>query len=138
MINDFIVKMNDALSREYAAAIQYIQHAAVLDGFYTPFSAEILAHADEEFGHAKKLSDHINYIGGIPAALSAPSFSASDNVRMLQQDLTGENEAIAIYKELITMARGMDDYSSELILMEILTDEQDHANFLETILQLQK
>jgi len=138
MINDFIVKMNNALEREYAAGIQYIQHAAVLNGVYTAYAPEILVHADEEFGHAKKLSDHINYLGGIPAALSAPSFSASDNARMLQQDLTGENEAIAIYKELIAMARAANDYGSELILMEILTDEQDHANFLETILQVVK
>jgi bacterioferritin len=138
MTNDFIVKMNDALAREYAAAIQYIQHAAVLDGFYTAYDAEILVHADEEFGHAKKLSDHINYLGGIPVALSAPAFTASDNQRMLQQDLTGENEAIAIYKELIAMARAVNDYCSEIILMEILTDEQDHANFLETILQVVK
>jgi bacterioferritin len=138
MTNDFIVKLNDALAREYAAAIQYIQHAAVLDGFYTPFSAEILVHADEEIGHAKKLSDHINYLGGIPSALTAPTYTASDNARMLQQDLTGENEAIVLYKELVAMARGMNDYGSEIILMEILEDEQDHANFLETILQLVK
>jgi bacterioferritin len=138
MNNDFIVALNEDLALEYAAALQYIQHAAMVDGLYTPFAAELLAHADDEIGHAKTLSSYINYIGGIPVAKSTDTFTASDNVRMLQQDLAAENDAVMRYKQRIAQARAMGEYGAEAILLEILADEEHHANDLETFLSVQK
>lgn len=39
-MNAFIVKINLALSKEYAAFVQYTQHAATLSGVYFAFQKD--------------------------------------------------------------------------------------------------
>lgn len=134
MVNEMILALNEDLAREYAAAIQYIQHASVMDGLYSQFAGELRTHADDEIGHAKKLSDHINYLGGVPVTAVSAIFTASDNQRMLQQDLTGENDAINRYKKRIAEARAAGDFGTESILLDILADEESHANDIITFL----
>jgi bacterioferritin len=135
----FISELNKDLSLEYSAAIQYLQHAAVIDGpGYTTFIEELLTHADEEFGHAKKIADHLNFLGAIPTIDVGERKISSESVEMLQQDLEGENTAISRYKERIAQARELKDFGSEKILLEILADEESHANDLETILAIKK
>lgn len=131
---DLILLLNGDLAREYSAAIQYLQHAAVLDGIFSAFSAELRTHADEEIGHAKKLNEHINYLGGVPTISVAQIFTASDPIPMLQQDLNGEVEAIAQYKERIDQALAKRDYGTMKILLDILEEEESHANELKAML----
>lgn len=135
MSTELLLALNEDLSLEYAAAIQYIQHAAVIDGVLSAFAKDMLAHADEEIGHAKKLADHINYLGGVPGVHGAAVgtiFTASEASAMLRQDLTGENTAIQRYKDRIKQARAESDYGTEAILLEILADEEHHANDIMT------
>lgn len=131
-MSELILGLNRALAKEYAAAIQYFQHAAVIAGNLSAFAGELTAHGGEEIDHAKKLNDHINFLGGIPAVTVAQIFTASDATAMLQMDLDGESDAIAIYKSLITLCRASEDYGTEAILLEILADEEHHANDLRT------
>ncbi|MFW5953642.1 MAG: ferritin-like domain-containing protein [Candidatus Natronoplasma sp.] len=52
---------------EYAAAIQYIQHQAVLSGAaYNNIADELAIHAEEELQHAIQLVDQIDYLRGSP------------------------------------------------------------------------
>ena len=54
--------LNMDLELEYAAAIQYINHAAVMTGAaYGDITKELKIHANEEISHAMILSDQINY-----------------------------------------------------------------------------
>jgi bacterioferritin len=138
MMDSLLVGLNEALSREYSAAIQYYQHAAVLSGHTAWFARDMLEHAGEEIGHAKLLNDHINYLGGVPTVSVSAVFTASENEAMFRQDLNGEHTAITLYKNLIKEARIMGDYGTEVILLGILEDEEHHANDLETILEVVK
>jgi bacterioferritin (cytochrome b1) len=54
---------------------------------------------------------------------------------MIQDDLDGEYTAIKTYKEHVKMCAGIGDTTSRLMLEEILTDEEGHADTWETILQ---
>ena len=57
--------LNEDLAWEYAAAIQYVQHAAVITGpEYESMIQELLTHSTEEMGHAVALSDQIDFLGG--------------------------------------------------------------------------
>lgn len=123
--------LNGDLSREYSAAIQYIQHAAVMTGAqYMKIAEEMLVHADEEIGHAKEISDKINYLGGVPTIEVAPIKTSPDPLVMIAQDKAGEEEAIQRYKERIKQAKEAGEGGTKIMLMEILADEEEHRNDL--------
>lgn len=127
----FIEDLNGDLSREYAAAIQYIQHAAMVTGAqYMTIAEEMLVHADEEIAHAKELSDKINYLGGVPTVVVSPIKLSNDSAEMVAQDKEGEEEAIQRYRERIKQAESMGDFATKKMLMSILGDEEEHRNDL--------
>lgn len=126
--------LNEDLALEYSAAIQYIQHAAMLFGPYFAFSKELLEHADDEMRHARLLNNHITYLSGIPAVIMGPVFTASENEGMLKQDLAGEETAIERYTARIGQARAQGDEATAALLQNILTDEVSHKTDLESIL----
>ena len=123
--------LNGDLSREYSAAIQYIQHAAVMTGAqYMKIAEEMLVHADEEIGHAKEISDKINYLGGVPTVEVAPIKTSPDPRVMIAQNKASEEEAIQRYKERIKQAEEAGESGTKIMLMEILADEEEHRNDL--------
>jgi bacterioferritin len=132
---NLIPLLNEDLALEYAAAIQYFQHASTIHGLYTTYASTIREHAEDELSHAKLLSDHIQFLGGVPVANVGPMYTASDSDSMLRQDLAGERTAISRYRERISQARGQSDFGTEAVLLGILKDEEEHANDLQTILQ---
>lgn len=131
---NLVPPLNEDLALEYAAAIQYMQHAASLDGLYFALAKELQDHAGDELKHAKMLNEHITYLGGIPSVTVGQIFTASENEDMLKQDLAGEEMAIIRYHERIDQAREQKDIATEAVLLEILKDEIGHATDLEAIL----
>jgi bacterioferritin len=133
-IQTFCNELNGDLERERKAQIQYEQHASLLSGWYFAFSNEILEHAAEEREHANKLNDLIVLLGGVPSVLVETPEISSDCHEMCVQDLSGENEAIARYKERIQQARDFGITEAEYVLLDILNDETGHKNFLLSVL----
>jgi len=128
---NFINELNIDLEKEYAAAIQYIQHGAMITGpQYMDIIEEILKHADEEIAHAKIISDRINYLGGIPSIAVSTIRTSPDSAAMIVQDKEGEEEAIERYKERIKQAEELGDYGTKALLMDILKDEEEHRTDL--------
>lgn len=127
-IEKLVDLLNMDLEREYSAGIQYIQHAAVMTGAqYGDIIKELKIHATEEFGHAMVLADQIDYLGGVPTVNVGPIHTSSDNVQMLEQDLDGENDAIARYKARIDQAEELKEFALAQQLRIILAVEQEHA-----------
>ena len=120
--------LNLDLSLEYAAAIQYIQHAAVMTGAkYGDVIKEIKLHATEEIGHALILADQIDFFGGTPTVDVSDIKTSKDNDEMLRQDLDGELGAIERYKTRIDQAEELKEYALAGQLRNILAMEQEHA-----------
>ena len=72
-LEKLIELLNMDLELEYSAAIQYINHAAVMSGAaYGDIIKELKIHANEEVGHAMILSDQIDYLGGCPSVKVGP------------------------------------------------------------------
>ena len=134
-LEQFILNLNGDLEREYAAWVQYIQHAASLTGLHFAFVSELLDHAKDEAGHAIKLADHIAWLGGFPTKEVAARFAATNSEAMLYQDYLAEKEAINRYKQRIIEANELQLSGTAIILMEILKDEEHHANDLRAILE---
>jgi bacterioferritin len=68
---ELLTKLNGDLPWEYAALIQYVQHAV-------------------------SLSDQIDFLGGVPAVEVQTIKVSDDSVEMLEFDLEGELDAIAV------------------------------------------
>ena len=120
--------LNMDLELEYSAAIQYINHAAVMTGAqFGDIIKELKIHANEEVQHAMILSDQIDYLGGVPSVTVGPIRTSKDNIEMLRQDLDGENDAIRRYKTRVRQAEELQEYALAQQLRTILATEQEHA-----------
>jgi bacterioferritin len=127
-VKELIGLLNRDLELEYSAAIQYINHAAVMTGAaYGDIIKEVKIHANEEIQHAMILADQIDFLGGSPTVKVGNIMTSDDNNEMLQQDLDGEEDAIKRYKIRIEQAEAFKEFALAQQLRTILATEQEHA-----------
>lgn len=132
---ELIKYLNKDLEWEYAATVQYVQHAAVISGpKYTDIQKELVVHANEELIHANWLSEQIDYIGGVPSAGVEEIKTSPKPVEMLEQDLKGEKSAITNYKERIAQAEELKEYGLRRVLEDILIQEEEHERDIKSAL----
>ena len=130
-----IEELNKDLEWEYAAAIQYIQHASVMVGAqYDSIRKELLIHSQEEMQHATMLSEQIDFLGGIPTIDIEKRETSPDSHAMLKQDLEGEENAIKRYKDRIGQAERLQEYGLRRVLEDILIQEEEHKRDLLTVI----
>ena len=127
----FIDGLNKALEWEFAAAVQYVQHAAVITGpEYGSIAKELIVHANEEMAHAVVVSTIISDLGGTPSIDIEKRDTSKEGMKMLEQDLAGEELAITIYKGLIKQAEKLGEYGYRRQLEQILIEEEEHRRDL--------
>ena len=120
-------ELNKDLEWEYAAAIQYAQHATTINGAqFNSIQKELLLHAQEEMQHAIMLSEQIDFLGGVPTVNVEKREISANNREMLKQDLWGEENAIKRYKERIGQAEELKEYGLRRVLEDILIQEEEH------------
>jgi bacterioferritin len=125
--DQFIKDLNKALEWEYAATVQYVQHAAVITGAqFDAIAKELIIHANEEMAHAVMVATMIADLGGTPTIEVEQRNISGDSISMLEQDLAGEEHAIEMYKTLIQDAEGLGEYGIRRILEDILIQEEEH------------
>ena len=128
---EFIAELNKDLEWEFAAAIQYVQHAAVITGpEYDTISKELIVHSNEEMAHAVTVSTAITDLGGTPVIDVEERKVSGDSKTMLAQDLAGEELAINRYKTRIQQAAELGEYGIRRILEDILMQEEEHRRDL--------
>ncbi|OGL45735.1 MAG: ferritin [Candidatus Schekmanbacteria bacterium RBG_13_48_7] len=129
-------ELNKDLEWEYAAAIQYVQHASVMTGpQYESIIKELIIHSNEEMQHAVSLSDQINFLGGVPTVDVEKRAVAKKALEMLKQDLAGEEKAISRYKTRIEQAESLKEYGLRRSLEDILIMEEEHKRDLLTVIE---
>ncbi len=120
--------LNHDLELEYSAAIQYINHSAVMKGAaYGDIIKELKIHANEEIAHAMILADQIDFLNGEPTVNVGDIKTSKENETMLKQDLEGEEDAIRRYKIRIEQAEDLKEFALAQQLRNILAMEQEHA-----------
>jgi bacterioferritin len=131
-----LAELNKDLEWEYAAAIQYVQHAALITGpEYESITKELIIHSQEEMQHAVSLSDQIAFLGGTPTVEVERREMSADSKVMLKQDLWGEDNAIIRYKQRIAQAEALKEYGLRRVLEDILIMEEEHKRDLLTVLR---
>jgi len=130
--------MNEALSEELASIIQYLWHHIQARGIQSPAIAEMFkATSMVEMKHAELIAERIDLLGGKPTtAIDAISPGTHGDVaRMLRDNLTAEEKAVAMYRKLVRIAREQDDPASRVMLEGILADTEGHAHELGKLLE---
>lgn len=123
----FIENLNRDLADEFGAAVQYVQHAAMMTGpEYDAIGKELIVHSNEEMMHAVSLSNMICDLGGVPGVDVSERHVSDESREMLEQDLRGEEAAIAGYKERIAQAESLGEYGIRRLLEDILMMEEEH------------
>ncbi len=127
-VKKLVELLNHDLELEYSAAIQYINHSAVMTGAaYGDIIKELKIHANEEIQHAMILADQIDFLEGAPTVKVGEIKTSRDNQTMLKQDLEGEEDAIKRYKIRIEQAEELKEFALAQQLRNILATEQEHA-----------
>ena len=128
--------LNKDLEWEYAAAIQYVQHAAVMTGAqYESIIKELVIHSNEEMAHALSLSEQIDFYGGVPTVKVEQIKVSKGSLSMLKDDLAGEEDAVRRYKERISQAEELKEYGLRRVLEDILITEEEHKRDLLTVIE---
>ncbi|MFT3906368.1 MAG: ferritin-like domain-containing protein [Steroidobacteraceae bacterium] len=134
--------LNEALATELVCILRYRHHYYVAQGL--PAEAikdEFLEHAKEEQAHADLLAERIVQLGGDPnfdpAGLAERSHAEYGGgrqlIELLRDDLIAERVAIESYSEMIKYI-GEDDATTRRILESILSQEEEHAEEISSML----
>ena len=130
--------LNRALRAELTAITQYWLHGRLQEDWgLLRMSAKSLAESEEERGHANRLIGRILLLGGVPDMQTLDPLRVGASAReTLECDLKGEEDAIALYTEAREVCEKAGDYVSKNLFEDLLADEQGHADFLETQIDL--
>jgi bacterioferritin len=130
--------LNKALRHELTAVNQYWLHYRLLDNWgYKSLAKQWRKESIEEMEHADKLVARIIFLEGFPNMQVLDPLHIGQNVKeVLDCDLAAEISARTLYEEAATHCHGVRDYVSRDLFEELMHDEEDHIDFLETQLDL--
>jgi len=131
--------LNTDRADELAAIIQYMGHHYTAEGLESPAVMEMFkSTSKDEMKHAERLGERIDFLGGEPTTKPSKIVTGGNLKKMIQDDLASENKAIRNYKAHIKLCAQLGDSTTRLMLEEILSEEEGHANNWETTLGLAK
>ncbi len=127
--------LNEAIARELQAVIQSMWQHVVAKGLCSPAVRDIFKKAAiDEMKHAEALAERLDYLGGKPTTQPTPITVGETLEEMVRLDLKAEEEAIALYRQIIEQAVSEGDYVTEDLTRSLLADEEEHLNEFQKLL----
>ena len=128
-----IEQLNEALSAELTAIVQYMVQAEMCDNWgYQRLGALTKKRAIEEMKHAEGLIERILFLDGVPAVDIALVPRIGENVqKQLEIDLADELDASRQYNEAVKICAQQGDTGSRELFQHMIADEEQHVDFLE-------
>jgi len=135
---DILSLLNDILTNELTSINQYFIHAKMCDNWgYERLAKKVHDESIEEMKHADELIERVLYLEGVPNLQKLNKLQVGQTVEeQLKSDLGLEKAAIDLFNKGIQKARDLGDNGTEELLSDMLTDEEEHANWLEAQLEL--
>ncbi len=124
--------MNKAIAREMQVSIQYMwQHIQWMGvkGFTVRDQLKLIA--INEMTHAELIADRLNYLGGTPTTKPDPITVGESLKEMVGNDVKAEEEAIALYRQIIELATKEGDVVTKKLFEQVLEDEEGHLDMFE-------
>lgn len=130
--------LNQALTNELTATNQYWLHYRMLDHWgITRLAKYERKESIEEMQHADMLAARILFLDGLPNFQRIGSLRIGDSVlEILASDLALEQEAIPLLRDAIEHCESVRDYVTRELFRNILDNEEEHVDFIETQLEL--
>ncbi|MDF2464468.1 MAG: bfr [Ramlibacter sp.] len=126
------------LRNELTATNQYFLHYRILKHWgFDRLAKKEYEESIGEMKHADRLMERILVLDGLPNLQDLGKLLVGENVpEILDCDLRSERGAQAAVKDGIAHCESVRDYVSREILEDILTDTEEHIDYLETQLDL--
>ncbi|MEW6054830.1 MAG: ferritin-like domain-containing protein [Nitrospirota bacterium] len=135
---ELLAKLNEALSNEVLASIQYMWHHITVRGINAESLGGVFKNISmAEMKHAEAIAERIDYLGGLPTTMPLKKAICLGKTphQMLKVDKEAEEEAIALYKEIIRLAEKEEDHTTRRLFEKILSDEEKHHHTFVTLLE---
>jgi bacterioferritin len=128
-----IVVLSEVLKAELTAINQYFLHAEMCENWgYQKLAKHVRKESIEEMQHAEKLMERILYLDGTPNMSDYFKINIGPNVKaQFQNDLNVEYDAVKRLNRGIATCVQVGDNGSRELLESILTDEEEHIDWLE-------
>jgi len=130
--------LSDMLKEELGAINQYFLHAEMCENWGYKRLAELTKkQAIGEMKHAEAIIERILFLEGLPKMNEIGQINIGKDVPgQLKNDLALEKGAVAAYNKAVEVCRKAADNATADFLKEILKDEEEHVDYLETQLSL--
>ena len=125
--------LNALLADELTAINQYMVHSEMCANWgYQRLHAAVEKRAIVEMKHAEKLIERILFLEGRPIVNKLNQIAIGSEVAaQLENDLLAEQAAVKAYNEGVRLAVEVGDNGTRALLESILTDEEEHVDWLE-------
>ncbi len=129
-----IERLNVLLADELTAINQYMVHSEMCANWgYVRLHEASEKRAIEEMKHAEKLIGRIIFLEGQPVVSNLnPLHIGQDVPAQLQNDHDAEEGAIKMYNDSVRLCLEAQDAGTRELLEDVLEDEEEHIDWLES------
>lgn len=137
---EVLLALNTVLTRKLTAINQYFLHARMhRNTGFEELNSVIYKASIKEMVHADKVIERILLLEGLPNLQELGKLYIGENAKeMLESDIKVQTEDIHIIKKAIVTCEQSEDFVSRALLCDILEQQEDHFDWLETQLELIK